>query len=435
MPVQEAAPLLYRSEFIERYRLWKGLERLATEARQGRGADIETIAREERTRAEWLTSETAMDLLCHDIETGEIRAQYLEHNARRLGLDPASVQAELTRRRDLGKPLQPGSLPAEPLFTGSVLAFDPGDVTGWALLRLAGPQDVREGRAEREGEPIIEAAGAFLVDGPAGEGWSNGPAELEAMRAQMLAALAVLAALASDTAPPIPRLPELARRGVRAGEPWETRRSEPGEACAALIREFRPSIVACEWIYRVFPKGKRVETPEGPIMKSGMSASMTTGLYRAGVIGGAIRAAARAAGLPFVHLSAASWRRAIVGNYRAKDREIAKVITRVRRVPLRSWGVSLSTSHPRDAVGAGLFALSALLPAEQAPIASKGSEAGGEQGQDLAPRRRPGRPRKAVDPSAPVPVKRPRGRPRKVPLDASAGPVPGAAVEASHDET
>jgi hypothetical protein len=235
--------------------------------------------------------------------------------------------------------------------------------------------------------------------------------------------LAALAALASEGAPPIPRLPEPARRGVRAGEPWETRRSEPGEACAALIREFRPSIVACEWIYRVFPKGKRIETPEGPVMKSGMSVSMTTGLYRAGVIGGAIRAATRAAGLPFVHLSAASWRRAIVGNYRAKDREIATVIARVRRAPLRSSGASLSTSHPRDAVGAGLFALSALVPAEQAPSAPEGS---GEQGQDLAPRRRPGRPRKAVDPSAPVPVKRPRGRPRKVPLDASGGPGPAA---------
>ena len=38
------------------------------------------------------------------------------------------------------------------------------------------------------------------------------------------------------------------------------------------------------------------------------------------------RDAALAAGLPFVHLSAASWRRGIVGNYRAKDREIATVI-------------------------------------------------------------------------------------------------------------
>jgi hypothetical protein len=415
----------YRSEFMERYRLWKGLERLATTCRIGaEGINLDTIAGEEGTRAEWLNPETALDLLASDLQRGEIQVKHLEHNARRLGLDPSDVRAELARRTvadDEAREAKRSERAAE-LFAGSVLAFDPGDATGWALLRL-------DSGAERC--PVILSAGAFRVDIPSGEGFISGADDAGAMRKLMTEATA---RGLFDTMP-APEIPEQSSKHAQ--------RVEPGAAAMALIRKLRPSVVMVEWIYRVFPKGKRVQTSEGPITKSGMSVAMTTGLYRAGVIAGAIRAAALACGVPVVHASAAQCRRAIVGNYRAKNGDVRRTVARIRTEP-GILPVKLGSTHARDASVAGLFALSQAPGAHEASLVRPAEAAPSGEAAPVEPttKRKPGRPRihPLPDPSAPRrprgrprtrPLldpnepRRPRGRPRKMSRDAAPAPVSG----------
>jgi len=268
----------------------------------------------------------------------------------------------------------------------NLLAFDPGDATGWALVRLGA-----------DGAPVILAAGAFGVYLPVGEGFVSGADDKGAMRQQMLAAVA------QRTEHTEPELP------AQFGK--TSKRAEPGAAARALIAKLRPNLIACEWIYKVFPKAHRVQTSEGPINKSMMSSPMVTGLYRDGVIAGAIRAAALAAGVPVVHASAAQARRGVLGTYRAKISAIRAAVARVRtergELPIR-----LGTTHARDAAIVALFAL--LSTREEAPAVEAGDD---DAPEPTTTTLRRGRPPKVVtgDVAEPI-VKRPRGRPRTRPI-------------------
>lgn len=339
---------------FDRYRLMRALRETVRGGGYGQNMSaLEIIAKQNGVDVAALNRETALAMLSDDYAAPGrwglfARANVTDH-ATIYGVVPADVVSMATGRTGEAEPL-------------TVLAFDPGDTTGWCCARL-----------ELTGDVALLGAGAFLVDSPEGNKWIErfGADEQRGMMRER-----VHHALTTQ-AHHEPRMPEQLRYHRQGNERIVTSaRSEPGSAATALIQHFRPDVVACEWIYHVFPiapthvdaartlMGKAppqavVEwlesiCPDQDIRRRSFFPG-ATGLHRAGVIAGAIRHASRCVGVPFLHVDAAQARRAVVGKYRATDSEISSAIGAMRNDGILSVETgegksSMATPHPKDAV-------------------------------------------------------------------------------------
>lgn len=98
-----------------------------------------------------------------------------------------------------------------------------------------------------------------------------------------------------------------------------------------------PDLVAVETVSHVYPRAR-------------FSARMASAISNASLVAGRILGAAEGLGIPTVEVTAATWRKAIVGSGTASDARVkAAILGRIAGVPRCS-------AHVRDAAGVALFA-------------------------------------------------------------------------------